>query len=156
MLTLSFLSLPASHLCHQGLGWPCIIVTFIIYQQLNMTLRQQISFSSGSIFTQGQGRGAHSLFFYPFILSGSLFTLQPSPTILAEVTIYPGGQGEGAYRLMFLTIYFIRVTIYLAMLSHNISRGHYLPCNTYCLVLACIKATIHIKPLRFCHDLSNI
>ena len=38
----------------------------------------------------------------------------------------------------------------------NISRGHYLPCNTYCLVLACIKATIHIRPLRFCHDLANI
>jgi hypothetical protein len=48
------------------------------------------------------------------------------------------------------------VTIYLMKLSHNISRGHYLTCNTYCLVLACIKATIHIRPLRFCHDLANI
>ncbi len=111
---------------------------------------------SGSIFTQGQGRGAHSWFLNPFILSGSLFTLCSYPTILAEVIIYPGWWGEGAYRLIFLTIYFIRVTIYLAKLSHNISRGHYLPCNTYCLVLACIKATIHIRPLRFCHDLANI
>jgi len=31
LLTLSFLSLPASHLCHQGLGWPCIIVRSFIY-----------------------------------------------------------------------------------------------------------------------------
>jgi hypothetical protein len=30
-LTLLFLSLPASHLCHQGLGWPCIIVGSFIY-----------------------------------------------------------------------------------------------------------------------------
>ncbi len=30
-LTLSFLSLPASHLCHQGLGWPCLIVRSFIY-----------------------------------------------------------------------------------------------------------------------------
>ncbi len=29
--TLSFLSLPASHLCHQGLGWPYIIVRSFIY-----------------------------------------------------------------------------------------------------------------------------
>ncbi len=33
-------------------------------------------------------------------------------TILAEVTIYPGG-GEGAFRLIFLPINFIRVIIYL-------------------------------------------
>ncbi len=121
-----------------------------------MTLRLQIYFSSGSIFTQGQGRGAHCWFFNPFILSGLLFTLRPYPTILAEVTIYPGGRGEGAYRLIFLPINFIRVTNYLMTLAHNISRGHYLPCSTYCLVLACIKATIYIRPLRFCHDLANI
>ncbi len=102
------------------------------------------------------GEGGSQLIFDPFILSGSLFTLRPYPTILAEVTIHPGWLGEGAYRLIFLPINFIRVTIYLTTLSHNISRGHYLPCNTYCLVLACIKATIHIRPLRFCHDLANI
>ncbi len=45
---------------------------------------------------------------------------------------------------------------YLAMLSHNISRGHYLPYNTYCLALAFIKVTIHIRPLRFFHDLAKI
>ncbi len=32
----------ASHLCHQGLGWPCIIVRSFIYQQLIMTLHLQI------------------------------------------------------------------------------------------------------------------
>jgi hypothetical protein len=104
----------------------------------------------------GPGEGAHNLFFIPFILSGSLFTLRPYPTILAEVTIYPGGRGEGAYRIIFLPLNFIRVTIYLMTLSHNISRGHYLHCNTYCLVLACIKATIRNRPLRFFHDLANI
>ncbi len=28
LLTLSFLSLQASHLCHKGLGWPCIILYY--------------------------------------------------------------------------------------------------------------------------------
>ncbi len=37
IIKLSFLSLPAFHLCHQGLGWSCMIVTSIIYQQLIMT-----------------------------------------------------------------------------------------------------------------------
>jgi hypothetical protein len=104
----------------------------------------------------GPGEGGSLLIFNPLILSGSLFTLRPYPTILAEVTIYPGGRGERPYRLIFLPIDFIWVTIYLMTLSHNISRGHYLPCNSYCLVLACIKATVHIRPLRFCHDLANI
>jgi hypothetical protein len=105
----------------------------------------------------GPGEGGSQLIFKPIILSGSLFSLQPYLTTLEEVTIYPKGRGEGAYyRLIFLTIYFIRVPIYLVTLSHNISRGHYLPCNTYCLVLACIKATIHFRPLNFCHDLANI
>jgi hypothetical protein len=49
-----------------------------------------------------------------------------------------------------------RVTIYLATFSYNISAGHFLPCITYCLVLACIKAFFHIWHLRFCHDLANI
>jgi hypothetical protein len=41
----------------------------------------------------GPGEGGSRLIFYLFILSGSLFTLGPYPTILAEVTIYPGGRG---------------------------------------------------------------
>ena len=75
--------------------------------------------------------------------------------IFIRVNIYPG-PGEGGSLLIFYPIHFIRVTIYPASLPHNISRGHYLPCTTYCLVLACIKAIIHIRPLRFCHDLANI
>jgi hypothetical protein len=43
----------------------------------------------------GPGEGGSLLIFYPFILSGSLFTLRPYPTILEEVTIYPGGGGRG-------------------------------------------------------------
>jgi hypothetical protein len=38
----------------------------------------------------------------------------------------------------------------------NFSVGHYLPCKTYCIVLACIKAIFYIRPLRFYHDLANI
>ena len=56
-----------------------------------------------------------------------------------------GGSNTQYYRPLIL----VRVTIYLAKFSYNISRGHYLPCNTYCLVLACIKAIFHIRPLRF-------
>ena len=106
----------------------------------------------------------------PLMSSGSWLTLHnceffyllavnydPATTdlIFIRVNIYPG-PGEGGSLLIFLPIHFIRVTIYPASLPHNISRGHYLPCNTYCLVLACIKATIHVRPLRFCHDLANI
>jgi hypothetical protein len=55
-LTLSFLSLPASHLCHQDLGWLCITVKSDIYQQLIMTLRL------GSIFSHGLKEGSCGLF----------------------------------------------------------------------------------------------
>jgi hypothetical protein len=37
----------------------------------------------------GLGEGGLQLIFNSFILSGSLFTLRPDPTILAKVTIYP-------------------------------------------------------------------
>ncbi len=70
-LNLSFLWLPESHICHQGLDWPCIIVGFFIYQQLIMTLDQ----------TRG-------------------------------------------FRADFKTHFFIRVTIYPAVLPYNISRSH--------------------------------
>jgi hypothetical protein len=66
--------------------------------------------------------------------------------IFIRVNIYPG-PGEGGSQLISYPVHFIRVTIYLATLSHNIGSGHYLPCNTYCLLLACIKATIHIRSL---------
>ncbi len=37
VLTLSFLSLPASHLCHQGLDWPCLLARSNIYYLSIMT-----------------------------------------------------------------------------------------------------------------------
>ncbi len=49
----------------------------------------------------------------------------------------------------FQPIYFIRITIYPAALPHNISRGHYLPCKIYSLVLACIKTVIPIRLFSF-------
>ena len=43
-----------------------------------------------------------------------------------------------------------------AALSHNIRRGHYLPCKINCPVLDCIKAIFHIMFFSFCHDIANI
>jgi hypothetical protein len=51
--------------------------------------------SSGSVFTQGQGWGAHSWFFNPLILSGSLFTSCPYPTILVRSLFTQGAGGWG-------------------------------------------------------------
>jgi hypothetical protein len=62
-----------------------MIVTSIIYQQLIMT------------------PNATDL----FIFSRSLFTHGPYRTILAEVIIYPGGQGEEAYCRFFFLINFL-------------------------------------------------
>jgi hypothetical protein len=80
----------------QGLGWPCVIerTKSFIYKQLIMTLRPQNYFSSRSTFTQRQGRGL-KLFSELFYFFGLLFTLQPYPHVLAEVTFYSKGKGEG-------------------------------------------------------------
>ncbi len=67
-----------------------------------------------------------------------------------------GWRGRKSNSQYYRPLILVGVTIYLAKFSHNISRGHYLPCNIYCLVLACIKAIFDIRPLRFCHDLANI
>ncbi len=103
----------------------------------------------------GLGEGGSQLFFQ--LINFIRVTIYPAslPYNISRGHYFPGGWEERTYRLIFLPINFIRVTIYLMTLSHNICRGHYLPCNTYCLVLACIKATINIGPLRFCHDLAN-
>jgi hypothetical protein len=65
--------------------------------------------------TQGQGWETNSSFLNPFSLLGSLFTLRPDPTILAEVTIYPGGRGKG-FSANFSAHWFYK-------------KGHYLPCG---------------------------
>jgi hypothetical protein len=77
----------------------------------------------------------------PLISSGSWLTLHncdiyylsavkydPATTdlIFIRVNIYPG-PGEGGLQLISEPVYFIRVTIYPAAFSYNISRGHYLP-----------------------------
>jgi hypothetical protein len=91
-------------------------------------------------------------------LPGLPGTALPSPALPCPAT---GGEGRGAERRLgrggggeaktqyYRPFILVRVTIYLAKFSYNISRGHYLPCNTYCLFLACIKAIFHIRPLRF-------
>jgi hypothetical protein len=63
---------------------------------------------------------------------------------------------RGNLLLIIRSIYFMKVTIYSAASPHNISRGHYLPCKVYCLVLACIEDIIHIRLLSFCHDVANM
>jgi hypothetical protein len=62
------------------------------------------------------------------------------------------GAEEGGLLLSFQSVYFLRLTIYPATLTLNISRGKYVSCNINCLVLAFIKAIIHIRLLSFCHD----
>ncbi len=74
--------------------------------------------------------------------------------IFKRFNIYPR-QREGSYSC-FLNIYFIKVTIYPAVLSHNISRGHYFSCKNYCLMLAWIRAVFHMRLFNFCHDASSI
>jgi hypothetical protein len=59
------------------------------------------------------------------------------------------GEGGESNTQYYRPLILVRVTIYLMKFSYNISRGHYLPCNIYCLVLACIKAIFYIRPLRF-------
>jgi len=76
--------------------------------------------------------------------------------LLAEVIIYPGGQGEEAYCRFSFLINFFRATIYPVALLHNFYRGHYLSWKIYCLVLDCIKAIIHIRPLSFIHGIANM
>ncbi len=62
-LTLSFLSLPASHLCHQGLDWPWLIVRSIIYQQILWSVTADLIFSMVNIYIEPGVRGltAHFL-----------------------------------------------------------------------------------------------
>ena len=67
----------------------------------------------------------------------------------AEGRLGLGWRGWKSNSQYYRPLILVGVTIYLAKFSHNISRGHYLPCNIYCLVLACIKAIFHIRPLRF-------
>ncbi len=107
-LTLSFLSIPASHL---GLGWPCITI-YIIYPKLILTQWLQIYFSSGSVFTQGQGWVAYSSFLNPLLYQGHYLPCGLTLAISAEVTIYPGEWGGGGVQQqIFQPNNFIRVTI---------------------------------------------
>jgi hypothetical protein len=98
ILTLSFLSLPANHLCHQGLEGPCIIAR----SKFIMTPRQQVKFSSGSICTKGQGRGAR--YFVPeqgipehyYLDYQSFSVLRPQDQIFPYRCVsWPWGDGGG-------------------------------------------------------------
>jgi hypothetical protein len=75
------------------------------------------------------------------------------------VNIYPGPE-EGGLQIICIPIYFIRVTIYPAVLPHNISRGHYLPTVTGRVFLQliyqpinCIRVIIH--PTALPHNISR-
>jgi hypothetical protein len=142
-LTLLFLSLPASRLCHN-------CVRSIIYQQL-LTVWPCVyrsNFRQGQNLLRARGWGLIANFWSHFFLR---VTIYPAalPYNISRGHYLPEGVG---YREGFLAIYFIRVTIY----PHYINRGHYLPCKIYCHVLACIKAFRHMRHLTFCHDLTNI
>ena len=51
-LNLSILSLPASHLCHQGLSWPCIFVRST-YQQVFWSRDYRSNFHQGQYLLRG-------------------------------------------------------------------------------------------------------
>ncbi len=84
-------------------------------------------FIMDNIFTQSQGELTVN-FLSRFFLSVPLFTLWPNPTILAEVTFNPGGQGR-VLTVILKTIYFIRATIFFTLQPYPtiVNRGHYLP-----------------------------
>ncbi len=108
-LTLSFLSLPASHLRPKG----------------------EIYFSSA-------------------------VNYDPATTdlIFIRINIYLGSE-EGGLPVNFLTLLFYQVTFYPAALPHIINRCHHLPCNIYCLVLACSMTIIRNMPLS-CYGITNL
>jgi hypothetical protein len=83
----------------------------------------------------------------PFIYQGHYLPYGLTPYyILAEVaTVFSRGAGKEGLTGNFLTHLFNQVTIYLVAFSHNINRGHYFS-KINCLVLAGIKAIIHIWP----------
>jgi hypothetical protein len=41
-------------------------------------------------------------------------------------------------------------------LTPQYNRGYYTCYYPYCLVSACIRAIIHIRPLSFCYDIANL
>ena len=101
----------------------------------------------------GPGKGYLQLIYQPNYLF--TITIYPAayPTLLTEVTIHPGGAGEGAYYYFFNP--FITSGPYIPL--NLISRyQHYLPSKIHCLVWACTKAMIHIRLFSFCHDIANI
>jgi len=59
-LNLSILSLPASHLCHQGLSWPCIFVRST-YQQVFWSRDYRSNFHQGQYLPRGGEHTAHFL-----------------------------------------------------------------------------------------------
>jgi hypothetical protein len=57
-----------------------------------------------------------------------------------NVLIEASGAGGGGLQLIFKRFNFIRVNLFPAALTHDISRGRYLPCKIYCPVLASLES----------------
>jgi hypothetical protein len=127
LLTLSFLSLQASHLCHQ-----------VNYDPATTDL----IFISDS-FYPGPWRGAVSQFLKPFILSGTLITLGrrgteftaiPKTIYIIRVNIYPTAL---SHNINWCPIYSPSFTALFLVCINAIKN-------------------IHIRPLSFCHDIATI
>jgi hypothetical protein len=114
------------------------------------------------------GWGAFSSFLNLFILSvsyyfvcslciqsGSLFTLQPYPTVLAEVNIYPGGRGKWANGSFFNPLVFLG-SLFTLLPYPTIIAGVPFTLQDSLPCFACIKANIHIRLLSLCHVIINI
>ncbi len=147
--------LPASYLCHRGLGWSFIIVRSIFCQPLIMTLWLycRSKFPQGPYLLRAR-EGGLQLIFLPISFIRVTIYLATFPHSISRGQYLPRGPGGGGLQLVFQP--FILSGIYPAALSRNISRGHYLPCKIYCLVLACLKIIFHIRPLSVWHNISYV
>jgi hypothetical protein len=123
-----------------------------------LTLQLQIKFSPGQYLPRAMGGWLTAHFLTHLFYQGHYLPCGLPHHISRGHCLPRGGRGwvrGGGLQLISQPINFIMVTIYPAALFHNVSRGHYLSCKSYCLVLACIKAIFQIRPLSFCHDFSQ-
>ncbi len=128
------------------------------YQQLIISHDYRSKFTSGSIFTQGQWRGAYSQFLYPFFIRVNIYPATLYYNISRRQYLPCGGGGSYC---KFFNPFILSGSLFTLRPNPTIFKkdnntGHYLPCKIYCLILACKKAIVHIRPVSFCHGKSNI
>jgi hypothetical protein len=148
-LTLSFLVSPSKPLMSSG---SCLTLhiceTYYLSAINNDLMTTGLIFIGVNIYSgPGWGEGGLTATFYTHLFYQGNYYLPTVLLIIGEVTICSGAWVRGL-KANFSTHLFYQ--------GHCLPCGHYLPCKAYCLVLPCIKAVIHSRPLSFCHDITNI